>query len=153
MWEWSWVVSPACLVVCREPDCSEQEHRDHQTSQPTLLAPAQHVHNVVQHFQSHRSFKTTFSSCFCKDIARIHPFLSNHPGAIYHIMQNRPIGKTAIARQGIEFVLPPKQQRRPLPFLLSLSFFWQCVSTCQPDGSPCPTAGPTMAAPGWLSPG
>ena len=28
------------------------------------------------------------------------------------------------ARQGIEYILPPKQKRRPLPLLLSLSFFY-----------------------------
>ena len=29
-----------------------------------------------------------------------------------------------LVQQGIEQILPPKQKRRPLPFLLSLSFFY-----------------------------
>ena len=37
--------------------------------------------------------------------------------------------KIAIARQGIESILSPKQQRRPLPSLLSLSFY--CGYTVQ----------------------
>ena len=41
-------------------------------------------------------------------------FLSNHPGAIQHIIQNRP-------RQNSQ---RGKQKRRPLPFLLFLSFFY-----------------------------
>ena len=32
--------------------------------------------------------------------------------------------KTAIARQGIEQILSPKQQQRPLPFILSLSLLY-----------------------------
>ena len=54
-------------------------------------------------------------------IGWIHPFLSNHPGAIHPFIQNRP----RLARQGIEQILSPKQKRRSLPFLLSLSFFYE----------------------------
>ena len=41
----------------------------------------------------------------------IHPFLSNLPGGKY------------LVRQGTESIPSPKQQRRPLPSRLSLSFF------------------------------
>ena len=47
-----------------------------------------------------------------------------------------------LARQGTESILSPKQQRRPLPFLLYLSFFYAwnnqpddclCFSLCSPS--------------------
>ena len=45
--------------------------------------------------------------------------------SFYHFLQNHPGGKYQhIVRQGIESILSPKQQRRPLPSLLSLSFFY-----------------------------
>ena len=47
--------------------------------------------------------------------------------------------KKKLARQGIESILSPKQQRRPLPSLLSLSFFYdllpgECSCLAEPDG-------------------
>ena len=34
-----------------------------------------------------------------------------------------------LAQLGMEYILPPKQKRRPLPFLLSSSFFYSIIST------------------------
>ena len=48
-----------------------------------------------------------------------HPFLSNYPGAIHSIIQIRP-RQNSWALQGIEKILPPKQMRRPLLFILLL---------------------------------
>ena len=55
---------------------------------------------------------------------------------------NHPVG-IKLVRQGIESILSPKQQRRPLPALLSLSFFYApypsmyiCISyNCSCPGS------------------
>ena len=47
-----------------------------------------------------------------RSLYSIHPFLLNHP-----------VGKYLV-RQGIESIPSSKQQRRPLPSLLSLSFFY-----------------------------
>ena len=57
-------------------------------------------------------------------IGWIHPFLSNHPGTTLPILQIVQ-WKTAIAAE-IESIISPKQKRRPLPFLLSSSFFYGC---------------------------
>ena len=70
------------------------------------------------------------ASCFWRT-GWIHPFLSNHPGAIYPIIQNCPRQKTASAARmhGINSS-PCKQKRRPLPFLPSLSFPYGLQAVC-----------------------
>ena len=60
-------------------------------------------------------------------IGWITPGWFEEKGQIHPTLQNRPSAKK-LARQWILLILSPKKQRRPLPFLLYLSFFY--VSTC-----------------------
>ena len=56
-------------------------------------------------------------------IGWIHPIFSNHPGAIHQILQIVHCKTASGARNS-----SPKQKRRPLPVLLSLSFFYTYTS-------------------------
>ena len=49
-------------------------------------------------------------------------------GWIHPILQIDIVQNVLLARQGIESILFPKQQRRPLPSLLSLSFFYAPIT-------------------------
>ena len=49
----------------------------------------------------------------------------NHP--VQFILYFKSSSAKQLARQGIEYILPHKQKRRPLPFLQSLFFFYACT--------------------------
>ena len=72
-----------------------------------------------------------------------YPFLSNHPVAIHPIIQNRPSAKQ-LAQQVIEYILPPKQKRRPLPSVFILLLCSYCLG--KPSPSPNPHALPAHTA-------
>ena len=55
-------------------------------------------------------------------IGWIHPFLSNHTGAIHPIIQNRPICKTVSAARNWINWIELNWRKKPLPFILSLSY-------------------------------
>ena len=56
-------------------------------------------------------------------------FSLNHPGAIHPIIQIVQCKTARAGRKWINSAPPPEQQRRPLPFLLSLSFFYCMVES------------------------